>query len=270
MQKSFNQVIMKFLKRLLIAIISLAIFLTAFYFFYLSPRYTVPILMYHRFGSQESSLFVSPQNFARQMKYLKNKNYNVLSLDKLVEGIKNNRKFGHKTVVITIDDGYKDNYIYAYPILKQYDFPATIFIIANFIDNKKDFMTWDEIRTVSGDEISFGGHTKNEAYLPSVEKKEVLWDETAGCKKLIENKIGIAVDYFCYPTGGFTEEVKQVLKKAGYKGACTTNRGFVELNKDVYELKRVKITNSDTTKPFNFWAKLSGYYNLFRSRKSGD
>ena len=85
---------MKTLKRVSIVIILLTVFLTAFYFLYLSPRYTVPILMYHRFGSKESSLFVSPQNFARQMKYLKNKNYNVLSLDKLVEGIKNNRKFG--------------------------------------------------------------------------------------------------------------------------------------------------------------------------------
>lgn len=259
---------MKTLKRVSIVIILLTVFLTAFYFLYLSPRYTVPILMYHRFGSKESSLFVSPQNFARQMKYLKNKNYNVLSLDKLVEGIKNNRKFGHKTVVITIDDGYKDNYVYACPILKEYDFPATIFIIANFVGNKKDFMTWDEIRAMSKDNISFGGHTKNEVYLPSIKKKEILWDETAGCKELIESKINKPVDYFCYPTGGFTEEVKRVLKKAGYKGACTTNRGFNK--KDVYELKRVKITNSDTTKPFNFWAKLSGYYNLFRSRKSGD
>lgn len=261
---------MKILKRVLIVTILLVILLTAFYFFYLSPRYTVPILMYHRFGSQESSLFVSPQNFARQMKYLKDKNYVVLSLDELVEGIKKNRKFAHKTVVLTIDDGYKDNYIYAYPILKQYDFPATIFIITNFIDNKKDFMSWDEIRAMSKHGISFGGHTKNEVYLPSIKKKEILWDETAGCKKLIESKINKPVDYFCYSTGGFTEEIKQVLKKAGYKGACTTNRGFVELNKDVYELKRVKITNSDTTKPFSFWAKLSGYYNLFRSRKSGD
>ena len=130
-------------------------------------------------------------------------------------------------------------------------------------------MTWDEIKTMLDGNISFGGHTKNNAYLPSVETREILLDETAGCKKLIEEKIGKPVDYFCYPSGGFTQEIKIMLKKAGYKGACATNRGFIELNKDVYELKRVKVTNSDMTKPFNFWAKLSGYYNLFRSRKRG-
>ncbi len=130
-------------------------------------------------------------------------------------------------------------------------------------------MNWKEIRTMSKNNISFGGHTKNEAYLPSIKKKEILWNEIAGCKKLIENKIGKVVDYFCYPTGGFTEEVKVFVRKAGYKGACTTNRGFTELNKDIYELKRVKVKNSDTIKPLSFWAKLSGYYNLFRSRKRG-
>ena len=260
---------MKILRRLLILTVSVFILLSGFYFFWLSPRYVVPILMYHRFGHDESSLFVTPENFARQMEYIKNKGYNVISLNELVEGIKNNRNFRHNTVVITIDDGYRDSYTYAYPILKNYNFPAIIFIIANFIDRKRDFLTWDEVRAMSGDKISFGGHTKNNVYLPSVEKKEILWDETAGPKKLIKSKLSTSVDFFCYPTGGFTEKIKAMLKKAGYKGACTTNRGFVQLNKDVYELKRAKVTNSDMTKPFNFWAKLSGYYNLFRSRRRG-
>jgi len=260
---------MKIIKKFLVIATVFSIILTVFYFSWLSPQYVVPILMYHHFGYENSTLYVTPENFGRQMAYIKDKGYNVISLDELADGIKNNRKFKHRTVVITIDDGYRDNFTYAYPILRKYNFPATIFIIANFIDNKKDFMNWDEINAVSKDNISFGGHTKNHAYLPSIKEKAVLLDEIEGCKKFIKDKIGSPVDYFCYPTGGFTEEVKNLVKKAGYKGACTTNRGFVELNKDVYELKRVKVTNSDTNKPFSFWAKLSGYYNLFRSRKRG-
>ena len=260
---------MKIVKKFLVIGTVFSVTLTVFYFFWLSPRYVVPILMYHRFGYEDGNLFVTPENFSRQIAYIKDKGYNVISLDELVDGIKNNRKFKHRTVVITIDDGYRDNFTYAYPILRKYNFPVTIFIIANFIDNKKDFMNWDEINTASKDNISFGGHTKNHAYLPSIKERAVLLDEVEGCKKFIRGKIGSSVDYFCYPIGGFTEEVKRFVKKAGYKGACTTNRGFVELNKDAYELKRVKVTNSDTNKPFSFWAKLSGYYNLFRSRKRG-
>ncbi|MCK4859657.1 MAG: polysaccharide deacetylase family protein, partial [Candidatus Omnitrophica bacterium] len=173
---------MKFLKKLLKISICLFIFLTAFYFLYLSPRYTVPILMYHRFGYEESSLFVEPENFACQMAYLKDKNYNVISLDELVKGIKSNRNFAHNSVVITIDDGYKDNYTYGYPVLKKHNFPATIFIIANFMGNKKGYLTWEEIKVMSEQGISFGGHTKNEVYIPSIKEKQILWDETAGCK----------------------------------------------------------------------------------------
>jgi len=261
---------MKTIKRILVIIICLVIALTTFYAFWLSPRYVVPILMYHRFGyDTESSLFVAPEIFQRQMAYLKNNGYQVITLQELVEGIINNKRFKHKTVVITIDDGYLDNYTYAYPVLKKYGFPATIFIVVDFIDSRPDFMTWRQIKTMSADNIFFGGHTRNNVYLPNIKKRDILWKETAGCKYSMESKIGIPVEYFCYPTGGFTEEIKEMLKIAGYKGACTTNRGLVELNKDVYELKRVKVTNSDTTKPFNFWAKLSGYYNLFRSRKKG-
>lgn len=260
---------MKVVKRVLIVTVALFILLSAFYFFWLSPHYVVPIFMYHRFGYENSTLFVTPENFNRQMAYIKSKGYDVISLDELVEGIKNNRKFKRHTVVITIDDGYKDSFTYAYPALKKYNFPAIIFIITNSIDNKKDFMGWDEISTMYKDNISFGGHTKNHAYLPSVKEKDVLLDEIKGCKEFIENKTGFPVSYFCYPIGGFTEEVKLFVKKAGYKGACTSNRGFMELNKDVYELKRIKVTNSDTNKPFSFCAKLSGYYNLFRSRKRG-
>jgi len=253
----------------LIVFLSLIVTFFLFYFSWLSPRYTVPILMYHRFGYESSTLFVTPENFDRQMTYLKNKNYNVIAFDKLVEGIKSRKKFGHKTVVITIDDGYKDNFIYAYPVLKKHGFPVTIFIITSYIGARDDFMSWEDIELMAKDNISFGGHTKNQVYLPAIKNKEILWDEIAGCKHIIEDRLGTSIDYFCYPNGAFTEEVKAMVKKAGYKGACTTNRGLVAQNTDVYELKRIKVTNSDMNSPFNFWTKLAGFYNFFRSKKTG-
>lgn len=95
-----------------------------------------------------------------------------------------------------------------------------------------------------------------------------MWDEIGGCKKVIEEHIGTPIGYFSYPKGGFTEEVKMLVKKAGYKAACTTNRGLDVLNRNVYELKRISVRNRDAS--FSLWAKLSGYYNLFRRRKEGD
>ncbi len=86
----------------------------------------------------------------------------------------------------------------------------------------------------------------------------------AGSKKIVEENINAPVEYFSYPYGTFNENVKSIIKKSGFKGACTTNVGFGRFNEDVYALKRIRIKNSDTNKPFAFWAKLSGYYNLFR------
>jgi len=253
--------------------IGLFIFILGFYFFWLSPRYTVPILTYHSFDYGKGLLSVAPENFEKQMHYLKRKHYNVISFDELVEGIKNRRRFTHNTVVITIDDGYENNFTYAYPILKKYGFPAIIFLITNNVGANG----WDEVKEMSKYNISFGGHTKNHVYLPTIDKKDVLWDEIAGCKKAIEEHIGIPVDYFCYPLGGFTKEAEILVEKAGYKGACVTNRGDDILNKhNVYELHRISIRNgnpyfsfSNLWAPMRFRAKLTGYYNIFRKTKNG-
>ncbi|UCH12783.1 MAG: polysaccharide deacetylase family protein [Candidatus Omnitrophota bacterium] len=260
----------KLIRRLALFLIVTVILLTAFYYLWLSPRYVVPILMYHRIADgPNESLYVSPDTFLRQMAYIKWRGYTVISLDELVEGIKSGKKFKHNTVVITFDDGYEDNYEAAYSVLKSNGFPATIFLISNYIDKKQGYLKWQEIEEMLKDsKITFGGHARNNIYLPDVKSKSRLKNEIAGCKKDIEAKIGQNIDYFCYPTGGFTEEIKKIVKEAGYKGACTTNRGFVRFNKDVYELKRIKIKGSDfVEKPLSFWAKLSGYYNVFRRGK---
>jgi len=256
------------LKKILIGITFICLVLGGFYIFGLYPNYEVPILMYHRFGYGQNTLSVTPENFKRQMAYLKDNCYDVISLDELVEGIRSRKKFSRKAVVITIDDGYKDNFVYAYPVLKKYRFPATIFIITSHAGARDDFMKWEEIKLMANDNIAVGGHTKNHHFLSSIKDKNILWDEIAGCKSVIEDKLGAPIDYLCYPMGSFTEEVKEMAENAGYKGACTTNKGFASQNEDVYELKRVKVTNSDTNKPLSFWAKLSGYYNFFRSKKT--
>ncbi|MFA5144097.1 MAG: polysaccharide deacetylase family protein [Candidatus Omnitrophota bacterium] len=258
----------RIIKQALVVLTALSLVLSAVYFFWLSPWYTVPILTYHRFGYEKDTLFVTPDNFSKQMDYLKSKRYSVISLSELAEGIKNNKKFPHNTVVITIDDGYKDNFIYAYPILKKHNFPATIFIISSHVENKKDFMNWQDVKIMLRDNILIGAHTKNHAFLPSIKEKNALWDEIKGCKNDIENMTGSRIDHFCYPLGFFNDEVKKLVEEAGYMSACTTNRGRYRSNKDVYELNRVKVTNSDTNKSFHFSAKLSGYYNLFRSLKT--
>jgi peptidoglycan/xylan/chitin deacetylase (PgdA/CDA1 family) len=239
-----------------------------FYFFWLSPRYTVPILMYHRIGDEQGSFSVSPKNFTRQMEFLKKFKYRVISLEELVRSIREKKYIPKNSVVITFDDGYRNNFIYAYPVLKKLNFPATVFLISDFIDTKPEFLKWNEIMVMSKANISFGGHTKTHYYLGIPKDEKVAFEEISGSKKAIEKMTGLPADYFCYPSGGFNQRVKELVAQAGYQGACTTNRGFADYNSDVYELKRIKVTNSDAANPLSFWAKLSGYYNLFRKEKN--
>jgi len=256
------------MRKIFLSLFAVIILLGAFYFFWLTPKYTVPILTYHSIDYKKGSFFVSPENFARQMEYIKKNCYEVITLDELASSIKSKKRLKRNKVVITFDDGFKDNFKYAYPVLKKFGFSATIFLITDSIGNKENFLNWDEVRIMSEYNISFGGHTKTHFYLGDVKDDKVAWEQIAGSKKAIEQEIHAPAEYFCYPVGGFNGKVKEIVKQAGYKGACTTNRGFARFNSDVYEIKRIKVTNSEMTKPFSFWMKLSGYYNLIRSKKN--
>ncbi len=262
---------MRFFKKLIAAIFLVVLVAGSFYFFYMQPRYTVPVLMYHSIATQPAdSLSVTRENFQEQMQYLRDAGYAVISLDELVDAILAGKKFSRKEVVLTFDDGIEDNYIKAFPVLSKYDMPAIIFLETANIGSQDMYLTWDQVRLMAKNNIAFGAHATAGAYLPSIKDEQVLVSEIVSSKSGIEGQIGKEVKYFCYPTGGFNDRIKEIVRNAGYKGACATNRGFDKLNSDVYEINRIKVTDSDMNKPFNFRAKLSGYYNLFRKGKSPD
>ncbi|MDD5634554.1 MAG: polysaccharide deacetylase family protein [Candidatus Omnitrophica bacterium] len=255
---------------LMVAAVAVLVLGAVFYLSYIKPQRVVPILMYHAVGDVKgNTLYVSPENFKKQMTFLHDRGYTVISLDKLVDAIASGVKFMPKTVVVTFDDGLKDNYINAFPVLVKYNMPATIFLITGSVDKRENYLNWDQVELMAKNNIDFGGHTRNNVYLPEVTDDNKLRAEIDGSKKDIEENTGREVKYFCYPTGGFNENIKRIVAESGYKGACTTNRGLVRGNTDVYELKRVKVTNSDMEKPFHFKAKISGYYNLFRKIRPG-
>lgn len=239
-------------------------FLLCIGIFWLSDKYVVPILMYHHINdpSQGSTLEnVSPENFFKQMEFLKKHNFNVIGLDELTQGIKSGHSFRHKTVVITLDDGYADNYYHALPILKEFQFPVTLFISPGFLETK-GFLTWAQLKEMVLQGITIGSHTISHTYLPHLKPNEVTYEVFAS-KKILEEQLGRSVDYFAYPLGGFNELTKYLVRKNGYHGAVTTNRGRERFNRDIYELNRIRFSNRDRG-DLILWAKLSGYYNLFR------
>ena len=237
--------------------------------FWLRDRYVVPILMYHHVGIPSGKWrlnTVSEKSFEYQMDFMKRHGFQVISFDDLVEGMKEGQLFARNTVVLQFDDGYEDNYKYAFPILKKYGFPAMVFLVSDKVGTP-GFLTWDQVKEMEKYNFLAGAHTRHHVYLPRVSLAQAQ-DEIAGSKKIIEDHLGHSIDYFSYPSGGFTEEIKRLVKEAGYKAAVTTNRGKDKFNTDLYELKRIHMNNTDDQySGLILWFKLSGYYNLFRHSK---
>ncbi|MFH0839007.1 MAG: polysaccharide deacetylase family protein [Candidatus Omnitrophota bacterium] len=237
-------------------------------FIILPAGYVVPVLMYHNIDTNtSSSLSVAPQSFERQMKFLKESGYNVISFEALIRLIKGKKPFKAKTIVITFDDGYENNYTYAYPMLKKYNLPATIFVIVADV-GKSGYLNWDEIREMSLHDITIGSHTLTHPYLTSLDEAS-LDKELTLSKKILEEKLNKEVNLMSYPLGGFNRGVIEAVKKAGYIGACATNPGKKYPNNDIYAIKRIRISRTSDSL-LVFWIETSGFYTWIKERRDKD
>lgn len=226
--------------------------------------YRVPILMYHQIGPNpaDSGLIVTPETFERQMEFLKIHHYQVLTMDELVDRLKNGHRPPFKSVVITFDDGFADNFDNAFPVLRKMGFPATIYMITNNI-NLDGWLSEEDLRILDGSNIEIGSHTLTHNFIPSITDPVLLESEIVDSKRRLESILGHPVDQFSYPGGGYTLEAARIVEKAGYRGAVTTNHGKKSGNP--YGLHRIKIKESSGNL-FNFWLKTTGFYYLGKKR----
>lgn len=230
---------------------------------YLTANYSTPILMYHAIEKDKSgNFFVSPQVFYEQMKFIKDHRCRVLDLTDYCRLITEKKKLPRKSLVITFDDGYKSN-LEAIKILSDFNFPATIFIVSANI-NIDECLSYPEITSfLKTTPVKIGSHTLTHEYLPEVDDIQ-LEKEIKNSKIVLENFFSTEIKTFAYPKGGFNEKVLKTVKEAGYLCACTTNRGFSK-KLNPFALRRIKMTNRDLN--LNLWAKLSGFYNVFKNPK---
>ena len=225
--------------------------------------YEVPVLMYHHVGvrNENPGETVSPESFERQMEFLRTHRYRVLGLGELVEAIKNKKPLPLKTVSITFDDGNLDNFSYAFPVLKNMGFPATVFMITSNI-NRDGGLSEEDLRIMDEAGVTIGSHTVHHAFLPEKTPEDAR-SELADSKQALEKVLGHPVTLFSYPAGGVTPQIRSWVEQAGYTGAVTTNYG--KTKQDPYALHRIKISESSGNL-FNFWAKVSGYYQCGKKR----
>lgn len=238
------------------------------------PR--IPVLMYHGIGNVAGIAHpyfetkTSPVVFARQMQYLRDSCYKPVDLDQAVTMLRSG-KCPERTVVITFDDGFRDFYTHAMPILQQHRFPSTMFVVSSFTGSGsgtecfagRDLMSWNEIREVAALGVQIGSHTVSHPRLYSLSPAAITM-ELQESKQTIEEKLGRTVTSLSYPyafpeqDNGFKKWLRTCMTEAGYSSGVTTVVGSAAPLSNHYLLPRIPVNEYDDESLLE--AKLEGSY----------
>jgi peptidoglycan/xylan/chitin deacetylase (PgdA/CDA1 family) len=225
-----------------------------------SREVMVPVLMYHHIGDPgpdadaiRRDLSVSPANFESQLRYLIESGYESISLEALVMHLQAGQPLPSKPVVLTFDDGFKDQYSNAYPLLQKYGLVGTFFVITCFTDqNRPEYLSWPEIELLHAGGMEIGSHSYTHPSLRGQTFEYVVW-QVLGSKEAIEARTHEPVRFFSYPSGQYDQLVMQVLRSAGYWGAVTVEPGSLQSSERTFELKRVRVRGSYDVEDFDYW-----------------
>ena len=221
----------------------------------------VPILMYHSVDDDSSAACVRPRRFEQQMAYLAKTGYEPVDLDAVCGYMTRRASLRRKPIVITFDDGYRDNVEKAFPILKKYGMCATIFLVTGHMGhtnrwNAKDgvhqraLLGWEEVRAVVNSPLlSFQAHTSSHLRLTGIPLDQVR-EELRKSKQMIEEQLGIACHHFAYPYGDHDTAVRNAAEEAGFHTACSTRWGHNRPGDDPFRLFRIGVSNSDSLGDF--------------------
>jgi peptidoglycan/xylan/chitin deacetylase (PgdA/CDA1 family) len=218
------------------------------------------ILTYHSVrpgGPGSRSSYVHPDDFAAQMRWLVGAGYEVVSLTTLVDALASGKAPSPRWVCLTFDDGYADNYEHAFPVLRQYGLPATIFVVTGKVGHDPHFITLDQLQEMHRHGIEFGAHTVDHVSLSSVAPDEAERQIIASGKQL-EQMLGVPTRHFCYPYGHYNEVTEGFVRSYGYKSCCLEQAGRVQTGNDPLHLRRAGILGTDTLHDFTL--KVQGAY----------
>lgn len=233
----------------------------------------VPILMYHSVSDVEKSTrhayfrtTTSPRAFEEQLRLLDERQYQVLSLSDAMGKADNPAR----SAIITFDDGFRDFYTQAFPLLSRYRYPATVFLPTAYIGegvhrsfSGTECMTWSQVRELQESGIQFGSHTVTHPQLKTLRTKEV--EEEIRCsKETIEDKLGCPIQSFAYPYAfpetdwSFKRTLETILEQAGYENGVCTSIGTADRADNRFFLRRLPVNSCDDRSLFK--AKLEGGY----------
>ncbi|MBN1955005.1 MAG: polysaccharide deacetylase family protein [Anaerolineae bacterium] len=217
----------------------------------------VPILMYHYVEELppdadrlRRDLTVSPENFEAQLQYLVDAGYQTITLSDLYRYLTQGYGIPEQSVVLTFDDGYRSAYTVVFPLLEQYNFVGTFFVLATPAHfEAPDYLTWAMMAEMAHAGMDVQGHGRDHVDLRG-RSYDYLVYQTLGIKEAVEFHTGQDVRFFCYPSGQYDQALIDVLRSAGYWGAVTTEHGRIHTADRLFTLARVRIRGTDSLEAF--------------------
>lgn len=223
----------------------------------MTRRFAVPVLMYHRINEltpREAKsplmrdLTVAPSEFERQMRYLVDRGFTLLPAREVEAAVREGRELPEKAVAVTMDDGYKDNFERAFPVLRRYGLPATIFLVTSTI-GRPARLSWDEVLLMQRERIGYGSHTVTHADLTLLPLARLDW-ELQESRRVLEERLVERVTAVAYPAGWYNRRVAARAEAAGYLAGWKKGGGPVQPGDDLYLLPRIRVRGCTTLEDF--------------------
>ncbi len=241
----------------------------------LFPTRDIAVILYHRIDD-DGNYSVKPELFEKQLKHLKKLDYVSISPEDLKGFLDGKINLSRRSILITFDDGFKDNYSIAYPLLKKYNFTATFFISARHIGKLSDYsekiknkemMSFAELSELIENGFTVANHFYSHRNLTEISDQEIESEFNHACE-ILSNIVNSENDlkYVAYPRNRTTSNVFATLKKVGVKLGFGGNPALVSGIVDYLNIPRIEIFGNNSV--LKFRVKISGHYyrliNLFR------
>ena len=214
---------------------------------------SIRALVYHNitdlFVPDEWQQMTTPRDlFEKQMRYLAENGYKTISAYEAYKNLVSETEIPSKSICITFDDGYRDNYRNAFPILEKYGLKASVFITADFVGKKdasEEYLTWQDIIEMrKSGEFEIGCHSLSHRNLAGLESED-LTEEIGRAKRITEDKIDGKINVFAYPFGwqnAFNDKVINAVRGEGFSCAFTAIHGANTKQTDLFRLRRIRIS----------------------------
>lgn len=215
-----------------------------------NDKIKIPVICYHSINkdpSGKSPIIISTEKFRQHLKTIKDNGYTTLTMTQFNDYILGDKPVPEKSVLLTFDDGYMDNYTNAFPILKEFNMNATIFVISSYLDGK-EYLSPSNVKEMSDYGIDIESHTVSHGRLSELSYEQQL-SELKNSKEALEKLTGKTVVSIAYPEGKYNDDTTKAVLDAGYSMGFTIDRGYVGIGDNAAKLNRMCVDY--TYKPYN-------------------